>query len=177
MPPPMPDDLAARRTALLEQLTYLIDEIEVLKGIVHRVPEVVQTARPPGEAFSMRETYGLLAALDTEVHRPRLRRLSAEDEPALDPADPAALAAAADWNERPIADLLDDVQAARRTLVEALEALPPEAWARTATLGGARLDVYALALGIARQDADLLRPVGYRLHAARLTDRPQDLPK
>jgi hypothetical protein len=37
--------------------------------------------------------------------------------------------------------------------------------------------VYEMAHRIAREDADRLRDLGYRLHEANLTDRERDLPK
>ncbi len=165
------------RAALLDQLAYLIDEVEALKSVVDRVPPPVQQARPPGQPLSMKETYGLLATLDEAVHLPCLRRMMAEDEPAFEAVDEQALARQAGWNARPMARILDRVQAARRRLVARLRALPPEAWTRAGVFGGVRRDVYALAHHLTQHDADLLRAVGYRLHEAHLSSRPQDLPK
>lgn len=167
----MAEPRAALREALLDQLAYLVDEIEALRGIVHRVPEPVLTARPPGEALSIKQAYGVLAVLDEAVHLPRFRRLAAEDEPAFEPPDPAGFAAHEAWDDAPIDALLARVQAARRALVAFLRTLPPDAWARTATVDGVLHDGYALAHAVTQHDADLLRPVGYRLHEARLTGR------
>ncbi len=174
---PEPGDTAALRAALLEQLAYLIDEVEALKVVVGRVPEPLQEARPPGQALSMKETYGLLATLDEAVYLPRLRRMVAEDEPAFDAVAEPALVEQAGWNAQPIAHILERVQQARRRLVAFLRALPSEAWTRAGRFDGARRDAYGLAHHVTQHDADLLRAVGYRLHESHLTERPSDLPK
>ena len=164
-------DLDDRRAVLLDQLAYLIDEIEALKAVVDRVPEPYHTARPLPQDLSLNELYGLLAAMDEQVYRPRLQQMIAEDEPAFAPVDEHALAEGGAWNDQPLDAILDRVQAARRTLLDALRALPPDAWARTALFGDVVRDIYGLAHHITQHDADLLRTVGYRLHETRLGPR------
>lgn len=157
------DSRADLRDALLDQLAYLVDEVEALRLVIDRIPEPLQAICPPGEAFSIKETYGLLAALDEEVHLPRFERMIAEADPAFDAVDEATLAAQDAWNDYPFDAILDQVRQARHCLVVFLRGLPPEAWTRTAHLGGERFDVYGLAHHITQHDADLLRSVGYRL--------------
>ncbi len=124
-------EAADLREALLDQLAYLIDEIEALKGVVDRVPQPLQEARPLPQDLSMKQTYGLLATLDEAVYLPQLRRMLAEDAPVFDTVDEQALAAQTAWNEQPIDAILDRVQDARRGLLSFLSALPPETWTRT----------------------------------------------
>jgi len=180
------DDLAAAvdrdpdraRTVLIDQLRYLIDEVNALKSLVDRVPAVVQEGRPTPDALSMKEIYGALAARDEQVRTPRLEQMTTADEPpAFESVEDDELAAGADWNERPLPDILDRVQSARAALVEQFEALSPEAWSQTAQFGDEGQTVYEMAHRIAREDADRLRDLGHRLHGANLTDRERDLPK
>ena len=159
---------ARLREALLEQLAHLIDEVEALKGVVELVPDALLEARPPGQTLSIKETYGLLAALDEAVYLPRLRQLMAEDEPAFEVVDEDALAAQTDWNALPLAAILAQVQAARRALLDYLSALPADAWTRTARLSDDHPDVYRLVHHRIQHDADLLRTVGYRLYESTL---------
>jgi hypothetical protein len=152
------------REALLDQLAHLIDEVEAVKPVVDQVPEELQQLPTTETKLSLRQTYGLLAAYDREVLLPRLERMVAEDDPHFESLDVEALAAEADWNERPIDVLLDRVQEARRTLLTFLERLPPAVWDRTATVGEATYDVYGLAHHITQRDVDLLREIGYHLY-------------
>ena len=161
-------EAADLREALLDQLAFLIDEIEALKAVVDRVPTPLLEARPPNNEPSLKETYGLLATLDEAVYLPRLQHMTAEEEPAFDPVDEAALAEQTGWNDQPIDLILDRVQDARRALLAFLHALPPEAWWRTGRFGEQRRDVYGLAHHITQHDVDLLRTVGYRLHESNL---------
>ena len=156
------------RAALLGQLAFLIDEIEALKMVIDRAPAPVLEAHLPGDALSVKETYGLLAALDEAVYLPRLRRMTTDDDPTFDPVDEAALAEQGGWNEQPIGPILERVQDARRDLLAFLRALPAEAWLRTGRFGEQRRDVYGLAHSITQHDVDLLRAVGYRLNESNL---------
>lgn len=164
MPESAPIQTADLRAALLDQLAYLIDEIEALKAVVERVPPPLQEAHPQREDLSMKELYGLLATLDEAVYRPRLRQMIAEDTPAFGTVDEAALAAEAGWNEQPLGTILDRVQEARRALLSFLHTLPPEAWSRTARFGDEHRDLYSLAHHIIQHNVDLLRTIGYRLN-------------
>ena len=160
-PPPQTTDL---RAALLDQLAYLIDEIEALKAVVDRVPPPLQEARPLREDLSLKELYGLLATLDEAVYLPRLRQMIAEDTPAFEAVDEAALAAEAGWNGQPLGIILDRVQEARRGLLFFLHALPADAWTRIGCFGDERRDVYSLAHHIVQHNVDLLRTISYRLN-------------
>ena len=162
------DSDADLRAALLDQLAFLFDEIEALKAVIDRMPAPLLEARPPSDALSVKETYGLLVTLDEAVYLPRLQHMIAEDDPAFDAVDEAALAEQAGWNDQPIAGILDRVQDARRALLSYLQTLPPEAWSRAGRFGEQRRDVYGLAHHITQREVDLLRAVGYRLHESRL---------
>ncbi len=161
--PRMPD----LRTTLLDQLAYLIDEIEALKGVVTHVPEPILEARPLPTDFSVKETYGLLATLDEMVYLPRFQQTVAEDNPTFETVDQAALVAEASWHDHPLPAILERVQTARKALLTFLHTLPSEAWHHTAQVNGAPRDLYAQAHHITQHDVDLLRTVGYRLHESR----------
>lgn len=168
------------RAALIDQLRYLIDEVEALKAVVDRVPSSVREGRPTPDALSMKEIYGVIARRDEHVHRPRLERIAGGedgDAPHFAPVDDASLAEDEDWNAEPIHDILDRLQSTRRALVALLDDLPAPAWARTARIGGEVQNVYEIAYRIAQDDAERLRTLGRRLHEANLTERSRDLPK
>ncbi|RMF51451.1 MAG: DinB family protein [Bacteroidetes bacterium] len=149
---------------LVDQLAYLIDEVEAQRPLLRRLPAWVLEGRPFAGTWSIKEMYGALAAADERVHLPVLRRLVAGEEPSCAEADLTALQACEPWNTLPLEALLDRVQAARRALVAFLRALPPEAWERTARFGATQRDLYACVHAIILQDTDCLREVGYRLH-------------
>ncbi|HMB92539.1 MAG TPA: DinB family protein, partial [Rhodothermales bacterium] len=93
------------------------------------------------------------------------------------PVDEDEVIAQKDWNAQAIDAILEQVQAARRALVDWLRALPPDDWHRTGLFDAEHYDVYAVAHYLTQHDADLLRTIGYRLHETNLTDRSRDLPK
>ncbi len=163
---------AGRRDALLEQLRYLIVEAEALEPLLARLPADVLMASLPGER-SVLATLAHLAALDREVYLDRLHRMVAEEAPAFEAApDP-------DGTEREeLEAALADVRAARATLLDAFEHIPPADWSRTATFpDGERRDVVGFALAIVHRDAAELRRLAYRMHESHITERTVDLPK
>lgn len=166
-----PRPAASRRDALLDQLRYLLAELDALGPVLERLPAGVLTASLPGER-SVLATFAHLAALDREVDLDRLRRIVAEDEPVFEARDP-------DGEVREALDAaLADARSARETLADAFERVPAEDWARTAVFpDGERRDVYGFALAVTQRDAAELRRLAHRMHESRLTDRAIDLPK
>lgn len=166
------------RHALLGQLRYLVDEVEMLKEVIGRVPEKLLEGRPLEGDLSIKEFFGLLAVLDDEVYQPRIERMTGDEEPVFEAVDVNELAYEAGWNAHEMTELLERVQSARRALVEALEALPPEAWAQVGHFqeedGTERRDIYELAHGITQHDAESLRAVSYRLHGSQMSSPVTD---
>ncbi len=165
------------REAILDQLAYLLDEVEALEPLIARVPEPILSGRPMEGDLSIKQIYGIIASADEQVRLPRFQRIVAEEGPQLSGWDERALVAQEAWDEMEIGAVLGRVRAAREALVGFLRALPAVEWTRTGLVDGRPLSVYDLAFGITQEDTDYLRALGYRLHESRLTSRMQDLPK
>lgn len=162
-----PARLAERREVLTDQLAWLADEAEALAPLLADLPEwAVSETALPGER-SVRAALARIAALDAGPRYAWLRALAAApagaapalqgDEPVLDAADVAA---------RSLRELLADVRSARTALLERLAGLSESVWAAEATLDGEPATLYDVTLRIARDDADELRAIAYRLHEA-----------
>lgn len=170
------EDAESLRRALLDQLTYLIDEIEALRSVVADVPDQIKNGRPAPDALTMKELYGAIATLDANVRPARVARIVEEDEPTLEPADADAEVRESGWNEREMDTILEKVVRARQSLVEQLEALSADDWHRRATLEEETVTVFDLVYRMAQADANRLRDLGYRLHNAHLSNRDKPLP-
>ncbi len=170
------EDPEALRDALLDQLAYLVDEIEALQTVIGGLPEQIKSGRPAPDTLTMKELYGAIATLDTEVRRPRIERILDEESPALTTVDPDEEARAADWNEQELPVILDRVREARHELVNVLTDLPLTAWHRTATLDDESVTLFDLVHRATQADAERLRDLGYRLHGAHLSERDEPLP-
>ncbi|MEM8601617.1 MAG: DinB family protein [Bacteroidota bacterium] len=176
-----PATQAARREALLAQLSWLSVEAEALGPLMANLPPGVLTGRPMPNTRSVKETFGLLAALDRKVHAPQIARMLGEDTPELDRADEGALADDG-WNDASLDALLGGMRDARQALLDQLTAVSLDDWQRTATLAASPDDPETLSLStyvlrICQHDADRLRDLAYRLHESKLTARAEDLPK
>ncbi|MEM1043391.1 MAG: hypothetical protein AAGI91_12275 [Bacteroidota bacterium] len=154
---------AERRDAIVEQLGYLVDEVDALGPLLSGLPPDVPTMHLPGER-SLLGTLAYLAALDRRDLL-RLNRMVEEHEPAFEESVLGEVLSA------DVDAVIRDVRAARGALAAAFAALPPEAWARTAAFpDGTQRDVTGLALTVTQRDADALRRVAHRLHESNLRD-------
>lgn len=169
-------DPEALRNALLDQLAYLVDEIEALETVVGDVPEQIKNGRPAPDALTMKELYGAIAMLDADVRVPRVKRIQQNDEPTLAPVDADERVRDQGWNEKPMDAILDRVVEARQELVDVLRDLSLECWQRTATLEKERVTLFDLVYEMTQADAKRLRDLGYRLHNAHLSNRDEPLP-
>lgn len=171
------EDPGALRKALIEQMAYLVDEIEALETVVEGVPDQIMNGRPAPDALTMKELYGAIATLDEDV-RPRwIEQTTDEDStPSLASVDVDEEVREAGWNEQEMDTILDRVKEARRHLVEQLEDLPLEAWHRTVSRQEETLTLFQLVHGMTQEDVRRLRDLGYRLHGAHLSDRDEPLP-
>jgi hypothetical protein len=164
-----PEDQAELRQGLLDQLEYLIEEIEALRTVVGTVPEEVQSGRPTPEDLTMKEIYGLIATLDATVRRPAVDAVATGETPTV-PADPPRDEVRdAGWNERDIGAILDEVQGARRRFVDALGALDLDAWTHPVDVGDETETLFAWAHRVAEADFERLRALTHRLHDANLS--------
>jgi len=170
------EDPEALRTALLEQLAYLVDEIEALQFVVGDLPEQIKSGRPAPDALTMKELYAAISTLDAEVRRSRVERIVETEDPTVEPVDVDERVRDAGWNDEPIGDILDRVRDARAALVDQLESLSLEDWHRSATLEGEAVTLFTLVHRMTQADAERLRDLGYRLHGAHLSDRDEPLP-
>lgn len=177
IPEAQSEDPEALRDALLDQLAYLVDEIEALETVIEGVPDAVIEGRPAPEELTMKELYGAIVILDDEVRSTRVNRLAnADDAPSLESVDVDEQVRESGWNERDLTDILDRLKEARQSLVEQLAALPLEVWHRTATLDDESLSLFQLVHRMTQADVQRLRDLGYRLHGAHLSDRDKPLP-
>lgn len=90
----------------------------------------------PGE-FSLVEHACHLRDVDREAFLVRVRRMAAENAPALQPFDGGAIAAARDYRRQDARIAAQEFAAARRELVGMLAPLTGEDMARAGTFGGA----------------------------------------
>ncbi len=171
------EDAARLREAQLDQLLYLVDEIEALKVVIDLVPENLQTGRPLGKELSLRELYGTLADADLKLYEPLARAMASNRHPKKDLPEDEELIAESGWNKKAMGAILEEVQSARRSFTRVLERIPSQEWFRTATIDDTVRDIHGLVHLVIQHDAELLRTAGHRLHESHLTDREEDLPK
>lgn len=148
----MPEPDPARcRSAVLDQLRYLIDEIAALRQISPRLHEsqITNTDRGP----SVKQCYGAIIMRDRNRILPALINISGRK------FNPKALSV--DWNSMPMKDILAQVESARRSVIDVAENLSIEAWSQQITEGK---DVFQFLLTASQQDTDTLRTVAERLY-------------
>jgi len=171
-----PTDEATLREALLDQLAYLIDEIEVQKPLLMRLPSWALEDRPFEGTWSIVERYGLLAATDEAVFEPQARDIAAGKKPLLESPN-EDLTPGSSQADAGLPDLLSRIQTFRARLVEFLRTLPPDSWSRIGYFGDMQRDLYAHVHAIIQHDADCLRLIGERLFESNLSSRGPKSPE
>lgn len=172
---PKPQNKAALRTALLDQLAHLLREIEALQQVLPLVPEPLQTTHPLPEEPSLRETYGILVAADEQVFLPTLQALVVGQAKALALPDDQALQKAENWNARPLAETLQRLEQVRQQLILLLQEAPPEVWEQPVPCQEETWDLYQYVYFIIQHDTELLRALACHLYTAYLPGRPRSL--
>ncbi|PSQ97664.1 MAG: DinB family protein [Bacteroidetes bacterium SW_9_63_38] len=170
------EDPSALRNALLDQLSYLVEEVEALRSVVEGLPDQIKNGRPAPDELTMKELYGAIATLDAEIRIDRVAQIIDADDPVFTTVDIDEHVRENGWNDRPMDDILDQVQDARHALLDRLRELPLDAWHRTATLDEDPTTLFDLVHRITQTDAGRLRDLGYRLHGAHLSEDDKPLP-
>ena len=148
---------AQMRRKLVLQLEHIITELEATKPVAQRLSDQELESRFGGP--SVKELYGLMAAWDSGVVLPFLKRMQDEHDPSHAPDEPSL----AHWNEHPIQDILEAAQGARQELIDFVAALPETKWKRTGVLSGQTHDVYGLLHALTQHDVNLLLQIARQL--------------
>jgi len=108
--------------------------------------------RGAGDTFSLREQACHLRDLEREGYLVRVRRILAEDVPALEGFDGDAVAKARDYPSQDAQAAAREFAAARAELLALLEPLDARQAAREATFGGERITLAGLVAMIEEHD-------------------------
>lgn len=131
----------------------------VLRRLVRDLSDATLRARPAAGEWAIVEVVAHLADTD-ERTLARTRRMLDEDEPFLEPYDPAALAIERGYLGMALEEQLARLDALRADQVELLASLDDAGWRRTAMHGEhGRISVQDLAAHTAGEDADHLAQI------------------
>lgn len=165
------------RQALLGQLAYLIDETDMLRKHLGRIPESILEGRPVARDLSFREMYVALHLFDEEIYVPAAARLAKAETVSLNVPDARELLDQVAPVRADMQVVLDRIRSARSELTALLAGLDLNAWTRPVVVQGAATDLFGLTRHIVRRNVELLRDAAARLHESRLTSRKEDIPK
>ena len=115
-------------------IELLVDIPARVEALLAGLDEVQLRYKPKPEVFSMVENLLHLRDIEIEGYSKRLRRILAEDTPALPDIDGTRLAIERRYNEQPVAPALAGFSAARRENVALLRTVTPADLARKAEL-------------------------------------------
>jgi len=140
-----------RRTELIEQMRYLIDEISALRQILSCMhePQITNTDR----GLSVKQQYGSIIMRDKNELLPALKTLHGSSK--------TRKAKNREWNQIPISDILTEVKKARQLVIQVAVKLKPEDWTQVVTDG---MNVYEFLLMATHKDADTLREIAQLLY-------------
>jgi len=118
-----------------------------VEAALHEAGEENLGLRPSGDTFALVEQACHLRDLEREGYLVRVRRMLAESEPALEPFDGGAIAAARDYPSQDARRAAREFAAARHELTRLIAPLTPQQLRLEGTFGGRRVcfaDVIAM---------------------------------
>jgi uncharacterized damage-inducible protein DinB len=140
-------------------LETLENQASELRQLAAAIPADRETFRYGEGKWSVREVFGHM--IDAErVFSYRLLRFSRGDETPLSGFDENHFVAASHFDQRPLADLVEELALLRQANLRLLRSLVPEAWTRTGTANNHPVSVRALAFimaGHVRHHLNILR--------------------
>ena len=135
------------RSGMPESIERLEEMPAFLEAALDAVPDDELTSRPSAGEFSLTEQACHLRDLEREGYLVRVRRMLAEREPALEPFDGGAVAAARDYPRQDAFAAAREFAAARAESLALIARLTPEELAREGRFGEQRVcfaDVIAM---------------------------------
>jgi len=145
---PQPDEYSPHHEQYVSLITGpILDAFDAGRKRIARlvdVPEERSGYRYAERKWTIREVIGHMADAE-RIHTFRALTFARNDRIELPKWGPDAYAAAANFNDRTIRNLVDEQLAVRDASIALFSSLPAEAWAREGTVSGKRLTVRAIA--------------------------------
>lgn len=157
--------------ALIDQLSFLVDELEGQFVLIRRIPGALLTDRPFAEASSIRDLYLQFFERARGLNEMVIRGLIdgsavGQDIESLD--IPVAEFAS---DKKGVIEIIEDIITIRRHSVVMLESAKPAIWSRSVTRDNKQVSLYEWAYEMALQDADDLREIAVQFYERRITFR------
>jgi len=146
---PQPDEYQPHQEQYVSLIQGpILDEMKLgrqrIQNLLDLVPEERGDHRYAERKWTIRQVIGHMADAE-RIHTFRALTFARGDGIDLPKWGPDAYAAAANFNERTIASLIDEQLAVRDATIHLFSNLPAEAWSREGTLTGKRMTVRAIA--------------------------------
>jgi hypothetical protein len=146
---PQPDEYSPHHEQYVSLITgSILDELNEGRARVAKLVDVIPEERGgyryAERKWTIREVIGHMADAE-RIHTFRALTFARNDRIELPRWGPDAYAAAANFNERSIRNLVDEQLSVRDASIALFSSLPAEAWAREGTVTGKRLTVRAIA--------------------------------
>lgn len=137
--------MESTRTLIIDQLSYLLDELEAQRPWLNRIPSIQLEAKPMESSLSLVEMYAQMARREWQEHVPEM----------LGPMDPFL-------GKGNLSEMIDLVQQGRRQLIEYLQQIDQDVWETAVSVHGANVADYSFQ--ITQSDSTFLRMIAERLH-------------
>ncbi len=149
--------------ALVGQLAYLIDEIELLKPLISRVPLPLIEQRPFEGERSIKELFLEIEWRDKALREPNIRALLRGDEAAFNETA-GAMPEESDSSTFGLPAVLDRVQEARRKLLQTVERAGEHEWRAVVAAASGDVSLFGYLHAVIQEDTDTLRRIAERIH-------------
>ena len=150
LPRPLPDESAPSFHGYIEKVPgerigeYLTSQLREVERLLAPLDDAAARFRYAPEKWSVKEVLGHLCDAE-RIFGYRLLRIARADTTPLPGFEEDAYVPPAEFDTRPIGDLLREFQAVRASTIALVEGLPPAGWQRSGQASGKAISSRALA--------------------------------
>lgn len=150
--------------SLIQQLTFLTEELKAQRSFLARIPDATLTSAPYEDSVSIRERYVGFLGREEDKNRKAIEHFTSGTEDSVSITDESR-----SYTALGITDLVDRMIDARNLNVEMMQSVDHATWSREIVLNDQEVSLRVWAYQMVMQDADELREIAIQFSEQSVT--------
>lgn len=169
----VPDEIAdeAACSTVIEQLSYLLEELAAQKPLFSKISETIVSERPVRDQNSIKDHYLTMRFREERVNTVIIEGLIRGDLCGKSVDDTLSEGNPERSGSESLADIQERISESRQSIIDMLRDAPSKAWNSSVIENGRRRTLLEWAFKMALEDADTLREISMQLSEIQLIFR------